>query len=70
MHYLIAILGVTMYTIFIIYRSDQHHVIETAVDDNISEVCSVFDSLNWSDQSYHMFESMGQTGNNVHTLFI
>jgi len=41
-------------------------VIETAADDNISEVRSVFDSLDWSEQSYRMFERIGQTGNNVY----
>ena len=41
-------------------------MIETAADDNISEVRPVFDSLDWSQQSYRMFERIGQTGNNVY----
>ena len=57
---------VLLFILFITHRSDQWHVIETAADDNISEVHSVFDLLNWSEQSYRMFESIGQTGNNVY----
>ena len=55
-----------MYSLFFTNRSDQHHVIETAADNNISEVRSVFDALDWSEQSYRMFERIGQTGNNVY----
>ena len=49
-----------------IYRPDQHFAIEAAAADNISDVCHVFDSLDWSEQSYRMFEQIGQTEELIH----
>ena len=43
------------------HRPDQHFAIEAAAANNISDVRHVFDSLDWSEQSYRMFEKIGQT---------
>jgi len=48
------------------YRSDQHFAIEAAANNNISDARVVFDSLDWSVQSYRMFEHIGQTEEHVH----
>ena len=47
-------------------RPDQHYAIETAANNNISDARPVFDSLDWSEQSYRMFEHIGQTEDHVH----
>ena len=49
-----------------IYRPDQHFAIAAAAADNISDVRHVFDSLDWSKQSYRMFEQIGQTEELIH----
>ncbi|XP_065897525.1 putative DBH-like monooxygenase protein 2 isoform X2 [Dysidea avara] len=46
--------------------SDQHFVIEAAANDSVSDVRPVFDSLDWSEQNYRMFEHIGQTEEHVH----
>ena len=48
------------------FRSDQHFVIEAAANDSVSDVRPVFDSLDWSEQNYRMFEHIGQTEEHVH----
>jgi len=48
------------------HRSDQHYAIEAAANNNISDARPVFDSLEWSEQSYRMFEKIGQTEDHVH----
>ena len=55
-----------LYDIHLLHRSDQHHIIEAAADDNISDVRSIFDSLDWSEESYRMFERVGHTAPQVH----
>ena len=47
--------------ILLVCRPDQHFVIGAAADNNISDVRHVFDSLDWSEQSYRMLEQIGQT---------
>ena len=48
------------------HRSDQHHIIEAAADNNISDVRAIFDSLDWTEENYRMFERIGQSAEQVH----
>jgi len=48
--------------VYLCYRSDQHFALYSAADDNISDARPVFDSLDWTEESYRMFETIGQTG--------
>ena len=48
------------------HRSDQHHIIEAAADNNISDVREIFDSLDWSEENYRMLERIGQSAEQVH----
>jgi len=48
------------------HSSDQHYAIEAAANNNISDARPVFDSLEWSEQSYRMFEQIGQTEDHFH----
>ena len=43
-------------------RSDQQFAIRAAASSNISYARPVFDSLDWTEESYRMFERIGQTG--------
>ena len=45
-----------------LYRSDQQFAISSAADNNISVVRPIFDSLNWTEESYRMLERIGQAG--------
>ena len=45
-----------------LYRSDRQFAISSAADNNISVVRPIFDSLNWTEESYRMLERVGQTG--------
>lgn len=47
-------------------RSDKQFAIDAAAANNISDARIVFDSLEWSNESYRMFEKIGQTGEQVH----
>ena len=44
------------------YRSDQQFALSSAAEGNISNARPVFDSLDWTEESYRMFETIGQTG--------
>ena len=57
-----------MYTsqIYLHHRSNQHHIIDAAADNNISDVRVIFDSLDWSEENYRMFEEIGQSAEQVH----
>ena len=46
----------------LLYRSDQQFAINAAAVNNISDVRPIFDSLEWSEESYKMLERIGQTG--------
>ena len=48
------------------HRSDQHHIIDAAADNNISDVRTIFDSLDWSEENYRMLEEIGQSAEQVH----
>ena len=37
-----------------------------AADNNISDVRPIFDSLDWSEESYRKFERIGQTGEQLY----
>ena len=52
--------------VYCLHRPDQHFAIEAAAANNISDVRHVFDSLDWSEQSYRMFERIGQTEELIH----
>ena len=52
-----------------IRRSNEQFIIDAAAANNISAVRSIFDSLDWSEESYRMFEKVGQTGEQVHLCF-
>ena len=45
-----------------LYRSDQQFAINAAAANNLSYARPVFDSLDWTEDSYRMFERVGQTG--------
>jgi len=53
----------------LLYRPDQHFALGAAAADNISDARPVFDSLDWSEESYRMFERIGQTGDQVHICY-
>ena len=46
----------------LLHRSNQQFAIKGAADNNISDVRPIFDSLDWSEESYKMLERIGQTG--------
>jgi len=46
----------------LLHRSDQQFVINAAAANNISDVRPIFDSLDWTEESYRMLERIGQTG--------
>ena len=46
----------------LLHRSDQQFAINAAADNNISDVRPIFDSLDWSEESYRMLERIGRTG--------
>ena len=46
----------------LLYRSDQQFAIDAAATNNISYARPVFDSLDWTEESYRMLERIGQTG--------
>ena len=52
--------------IYLHHRSDQHHIIAAAADNNISDVRTIFDSLDWSEENYRMLEEIGQSTEQVH----
>ena len=52
-----------------VYRSDKHFALEAAAVNNISIASPVFDSLKWSNESYRLFERIGQTGKQVQVCF-
>jgi len=53
----------------LLYRPDQHFALGAAAADNISDALPVFNSLDWSEESYRMFEKIGQTGDQVHICY-
>jgi len=55
--------------IHLLYRPDQHFALKAAAADNISDARLVFDSLDWPEESYRMFEKLGQTGDQVHICY-
>ena len=52
--------------VHVLHRSDQHFAINAAADNNITGTRPVFDSLDWSEDNYRMFEETGQTGKHIH----
>ena len=48
--------------ICLFHRPDQHFAINAAAANDISNARLVFDSLDWSEESSRMFETVGQTG--------
>ena len=56
---------INMIFISFIYRSDQQHIIDVAATNNVSAVRSVFDSLEWSEESYRWFERIGHTADHM-----
>ena len=48
------------------HRSDQHHIIAAAADNNISDVRAIFDSLDWTEENYRMLERTGQSAEQVY----
>ena len=48
------------------HRPEQHYIIDAAAANNISDVRPIFDSLDWSEESYKNFERIGQTGEQLH----
>ena len=51
-----------VHVVYLCYRSDQHFALSSAFDDNISDARPVFDSLDWTEESIRMFETIGQRG--------
>jgi len=51
-----------VHTYCLFYRSHQQSVIDVAAANNINDARPVFDSLDWTEESYRMFERIGQTG--------
>ena len=49
-----------------LHRPEQHFIIDAAAENNISDVRPIFDSLDWSEESYRNYERIGQTGNQMH----
>ena len=46
----------------LLHRSDRQFAINAAAVNNISDVRPIFDSLDWSEESYRMLERIGRTG--------
>ena len=63
--YIVIKLRVTQ-TISGLHRPEQHFIIDAAADNNISDVRPIFDSLDWSEESYRNYEKIGQTGEQFH----
>jgi len=55
--------------IHLLYRPDQHFALEAAAYNNIMDARPVFDSLDWSEESYRMYEEIGRTGNQVYICY-
>jgi len=53
----------------LLYRPDQHFALEAAAGRNLSGASPVFNSLDWSEESYRMFERIGLTGDQVHICY-
>ena len=51
------------------YRPNEQFIIDAAAANNISAVRSIFDSLDWSEESYRMFEKVGQTGEQMYLCY-
>ena len=51
-----------MYGIYSLNRSDQQFAIGAAAANNFSAARPIFDSLDWTEESYREFERIGQTG--------
>ena len=49
-----------------LHRPEKHFIIDAAADNNISDVRPIFDSLDWSEDSYRNYERIGQTGEQFH----
>ena len=63
--YIVNKLRVTLTTSGL-HRPEQHFIIDAAANNNISHVRPIFDSLDWSEESYRKFERIGQTGEQFH----
>ena len=46
----------------LLHRSDQQFAINAAAFNNINNARPIFDSLNWTEDSYRMLETTAQTG--------
>ena len=46
----------------LLHRSDQQFAINAAAVNNISDARPIFDSLDWTEESYRMLERTAQTG--------
>ena len=62
---LVQIVRVTLTTSGL-HRPEQHFIIDAAADNNVSDVRPIFNSLDWSEESYRKFERIGQTGAQMH----
>ena len=51
------------------YRSDQQFAINAAAVNNISDARPIFDSLDWTEESYRMLERTAQTGKQQQLCF-
>ena len=50
-----------MYGIYLLIRSEQQFAIGAAAVNNFSAARPIFDSLDWTEESYREFERIGQT---------
>ena len=41
------------------YRFNLHFAINSTFGHNFSDACSIFDSLDWTEESYRQFEKIG-----------
>ena len=64
--YIVIKLELLTLTTFGLHRPEHHFIIDAAADNNISDVRPIFDSLDWSEESYRKFERIGQTGAQLH----
>ena len=62
---ILAILAI-LHNVHLHNRPDQHHIIEAAANNNISDVRKLFDSLDWSEENYRMLERIGQSAEQVY----
>ena len=51
-----------IHVVYLCYRSEQQSALSSAANDNISGARPVFDSLDWTEESIRMFETIGQRG--------